>query len=74
MTNEHFSFMSERCPWASIPTKGCSCTMISCNAVNRSCCKENCAPLHFVQNGVGKIICDRLGQAEDVKYKCEGVR
>ncbi len=74
MADAHFSFMSERCPWADIPMKNSNKTFISCVAINRECCMENCAPLHFVQNGVGKIICDRLGVAEDIKYRHEGVR
>ena len=74
MADEHFSFMSERCPWADIPMKDSNKKFISCNAVHRECCEKNCAPLHFIQNGVGKIIYDRLGAAEDIKYRCEGVR
>ncbi len=60
MADEHFSFMSERCPWADIPTKECGCEIVSCKAINRRCCAENCAPLHFIKNGVGKVIYDKL--------------
>lgn len=56
----HFSFISERCPWADIPSKNTTMTMITCNAIKRRCCQKNCAPLHFIQNGVGKVIYDKL--------------
>jgi hypothetical protein len=51
-----FKHLQYGCPWATKTLNG----FLSCSAIEKECCRENCAPLYFVQNGVGKIIYDKL--------------
>jgi hypothetical protein len=62
LRDQRFLLLSDRCPWNKSTPNG---KFYSCRGINEKCCMENCAPLYFVQNGVGKIIYDKLKGSGD---------